>query len=168
MGKIFNYSSNFRPLIFIYFHFLLFSVIFILRLTDLLFDMQQYGQPPAEIMKDLAPGLKFDEEGMPIMPNMGGPGMPSTSLYSTKHSLILIAIYLYNLFIIFHFIFRILDSVFVHPSVIFTFLIIEFLLFLHYLCVCVFVYFNESSDGEGMPDMGNLSNLMATGQCSIS
>lgn len=41
---------------------------------ELLFDMQQYGQPPAEIIKDLAPGLKFDENGMPIMPNMG-PGM---------------------------------------------------------------------------------------------
>ena len=38
---------------------------------ELLFDMQQYGQPPAEIIKDLAPGLKFDENGMPIMPNMG-------------------------------------------------------------------------------------------------
>lgn len=38
---------------------------------ELLFDMQQYGQPPAEIIKDLAPGLKFDENGMPVMPNMG-------------------------------------------------------------------------------------------------
>ena len=38
---------------------------------ELMFDMQQYGQPPAEIIKDLAPGLKFDENGMPIMPNMG-------------------------------------------------------------------------------------------------
>ena len=52
-----------------------------IRLTDLLFEMQQYGQPPEEIMKDLAPGLKFDEEGMPIMPNVGGPGMPSTSYF---------------------------------------------------------------------------------------
>jgi hypothetical protein len=34
---------------------------------ELMFDMQQYGQPPAEIIKDLAPGLKFDENGMPIM-----------------------------------------------------------------------------------------------------
>jgi peroxin-19 len=37
------------------------------RLMELMFDMQQYGQPPAEIIKDLAPGLKFDENGMPIM-----------------------------------------------------------------------------------------------------
>ena len=35
----------------------------------------RYGQPPADIIKELAPGLEFDEEGMP---KMGGqiPGMP--------------------------------------------------------------------------------------------
>lgn len=46
---------------------------------ELMFDLQQYGQPPADIIKDLAPGLKFDENGMPIMPNMGAgmfPEMP--------------------------------------------------------------------------------------------
>jgi peroxin-19 len=49
---------------------------------ELMFDLQQYGQPPADIIKDLAPGLTFDENGMPIMPNMGagmfpeGGGMP--------------------------------------------------------------------------------------------
>lgn len=42
-----------------------------------MFDMQQYGQPPADIIKDLAPGLKFDENGMPIMPNMGSGFLPS-------------------------------------------------------------------------------------------
>eukprot|EP01038_Epipyxis_sp_PR26KG_P010701 gene10701-14368_t len=56
------------------------------RLMELMFDMQQYGQPPADIIKDLAPGLKFDENGIPIMPNMGagmfpempgGTGMPN-------------------------------------------------------------------------------------------
>jgi peroxin-19 len=47
------------------------------RLMELMFDMQQYGQPPADIIKDLAPGLKFDENGMPIMPNMGAGFMPS-------------------------------------------------------------------------------------------
>ena len=54
------------------------------RLMELMFDMQQYGQPPADIIRELAPGLKFDENGMPIMPNMGAgmfpeggmPGMP--------------------------------------------------------------------------------------------
>lgn len=46
------------------------------RLMELMYDMQQYGQPPAEIIKDLAPGLRFDENGMPIMPNMGAGMMP--------------------------------------------------------------------------------------------
>lgn len=41
-----------------------------------MFDLQQYGQPPGEIIKDLAPGLKFDENGMPIMPNMGAGVLP--------------------------------------------------------------------------------------------
>jgi hypothetical protein len=40
------------------------------RLMELMFDMQAFGQPPADIIKDLAPGLKFDENGMPIMANM--------------------------------------------------------------------------------------------------
>ena len=43
---------------------------------ELMFDLQQYGQPPADIIKDLAPGLQFDENGMPIMPNMGSGMMP--------------------------------------------------------------------------------------------
>lgn len=41
-----------------------------------MFDLQQYGQPPADIIKGLAPGLQFDENGMPIMPNMGAGLMP--------------------------------------------------------------------------------------------
>ena len=46
------------------------------RLMELMFDMQAFGQPPADIISDLAPGLKFDENGMPIMPNMGATAMP--------------------------------------------------------------------------------------------
>eukprot|EP01039_Chlorochromonas_danica_P004955 gene4955-5438_t len=46
------------------------------RLMELMFDLQQFGQPPAEIIKGLAPGLQFDENGMPIMPNMGAGMMP--------------------------------------------------------------------------------------------
>ncbi|TYZ64335.1 hypothetical protein PybrP1_012304 [[Pythium] brassicae (nom. inval.)] len=44
------------------------------RLSELMQEMQETGQPPSEIVKDLAPGLQFDDEGMPVMPNMG-PGM---------------------------------------------------------------------------------------------
>ena len=46
-------------------------------------DMQECGQPPAEIIKELAPGLQFGPDGMPLMANMGAgvpmppiPGMP--------------------------------------------------------------------------------------------
>eukprot|EP01041_Mallomonas_annulata_P000380 gene380-693_t len=46
------------------------------RLMELMFEMQEYGQPPADIIKGLAPGLMFDENGMPIMPNMGAGMMP--------------------------------------------------------------------------------------------
>ncbi|GAB9462736.1 Peroxisome chaperone and import receptor [Globisporangium polare] len=48
------------------------------RLSELMQEMQETGQPPSEIVKDLAPGLQFDDEGNPVMPNMGAgmfPGM---------------------------------------------------------------------------------------------
>ena len=34
----------------------------------------RYGQPPPEIIKELAPELEFDEEGMPIMDPLNGSG----------------------------------------------------------------------------------------------
>jgi peroxin-19 len=40
------------------------------RLMELMHDIQEFGQPPSEIIKELAPGLDFNEEGMPVMPNM--------------------------------------------------------------------------------------------------
>lgn len=46
------------------------------RLMELMADIQEYGQPPSEIIKELAPGLEFNEEGMPIMPGMGNSTMP--------------------------------------------------------------------------------------------
>eukprot|EP00948_MAST-09A_sp_MAST-9A-sp1_P004022 g4022.t1 len=48
------------------------------RLQELFQDMQECGQPPVELIKELAPGLDFGPDGMPIMPNMGAgmPGMP--------------------------------------------------------------------------------------------
>ncbi len=38
-------------------------------------QLQECGQPPSEIIKDLAPGLELSPDGLPLMPNMG-PGMP--------------------------------------------------------------------------------------------
>ncbi|KAF0685728.1 Aste57867_22427 [Aphanomyces stellatus] len=46
------------------------------RLSELMQEMQECGQPPSEIVKELAPGLQFDDEGMPIMPNMGPGAFP--------------------------------------------------------------------------------------------
>ena len=43
---------------------------------ELMYDLQQYGQPPAEIIKELAPGLQFDENDLPILPNMGAGMFP--------------------------------------------------------------------------------------------
>lgn len=43
------------------------------RLMELMQDIQEYGQPPVGIIKELAPDLQFDETGMPIM---GSGGMP--------------------------------------------------------------------------------------------
>jgi peroxin-19 len=57
------------------------------RLMELMFDMQQFGQPPAEIIQDLAPGLRFDENGMPIMPNMGAGMMPGQGKGQTENPL---------------------------------------------------------------------------------
>lgn len=44
------------------------------RLMELMQDIQEYGQPPVEIIKELAPELEFDAEGMPIMNSGGGGG----------------------------------------------------------------------------------------------
>jgi peroxin-19 len=44
------------------------------RLTELMNDLQEYGQPPSELVQELAPDLQFDSDGMPQMDgmNMGG------------------------------------------------------------------------------------------------
>lgn len=31
--------------------------------------MQACGQPPAEIVEELAPGLRFDADGLPVLPD---------------------------------------------------------------------------------------------------
>lgn len=37
------------------------------RLMELMQQVQEYGQPPAEIIQEIAPGLQLDNEGMPTM-----------------------------------------------------------------------------------------------------
>mmetsp|Transcript_20451 Transcript_20451/g.42030 ORF Transcript_20451/g.42030 Transcript_20451/m.42030 type:complete len:366 (-) Transcript_20451:52-1149(-) len=47
-----------------------------MKILELMQEVQEYGQPPAEIIQDIAPGLELDEEGLPKMnampPFMGG------------------------------------------------------------------------------------------------
>ena len=46
------------------------------RLAELMHDVQEFGQPPKELIKTLAPDLDFDESGMPKMDGAGfGPMM---------------------------------------------------------------------------------------------
>ena len=45
------------------------------RILELMQDLQEKGNPPTDIIKELAPGLELTPEGMPMMmPNMG-PGV---------------------------------------------------------------------------------------------
>lgn len=43
------------------------------KLMELMQDVQEYGQPPAEIVKEIAPGLEMDEDGMPKLDAKGLP-----------------------------------------------------------------------------------------------
>jgi len=43
------------------------------RLMDLMQEVQEYGQPPPEIIKEIAPGLELDSNGLP---KLDGAGMP--------------------------------------------------------------------------------------------
>lgn len=37
------------------------------KLLEIMQEVQEYGQPPPEIINEIAPGLEFDEEGLPKM-----------------------------------------------------------------------------------------------------
>lgn len=40
---------------------------------ELMQEVQKYGQPPVEIIREIAPGLELDGDGMPAM-NLLNPG----------------------------------------------------------------------------------------------
>jgi len=44
------------------------------RLLELMQQVQEYGQPPSEIINEIAPGLELDEDGLPKMNGGGGGG----------------------------------------------------------------------------------------------
>lgn len=43
-----------------------------MKLMDLMQDVQEYGQPPNEIIQEIAPGLELDEDGMPKLDGAAG------------------------------------------------------------------------------------------------
>jgi len=43
------------------------------KLTELMQDIQQYGQPPPEILQEVAPDLKFNSDGLPTVEDMPFP-----------------------------------------------------------------------------------------------
>ncbi|KAG0570280.1 hypothetical protein M758_6G144800 [Ceratodon purpureus] len=50
------------------------------KIVDLMQNMQECGQPPPDIVRELAPGLELGEDGLPMLPDitgvdpLGGPG----------------------------------------------------------------------------------------------
>ena len=50
------------------------------ELTPSIQDLQEHGQVPSELIRELAPGLEFTSEGLPILPNLRssapGSGLP--------------------------------------------------------------------------------------------
>ncbi|KAJ3117607.1 hypothetical protein HDU96_006205 [Phlyctochytrium bullatum] len=44
------------------------------RVTDLMQQMQECGNPPEAIMQELAPGMEIGADGMPKVPSSGAPG----------------------------------------------------------------------------------------------
>ena len=46
------------------------------RLAALMQELQEYGMPPGEVVKEVAPGIELTPDGMPVLPNIM-PGMPS-------------------------------------------------------------------------------------------
>jgi hypothetical protein len=42
------------------------------KLMEYMQDVQEFGQPPVEIIQEIAPGLELDEDGMPKIGGAGG------------------------------------------------------------------------------------------------
>lgn len=45
-------------------------------IMQLMQEVQEFGQPPSEIIQNIAPGLEFDADGLPIMNGAGGLPFP--------------------------------------------------------------------------------------------
>lgn len=44
------------------------------KVVDLMQNMQECGQPPPDIVRELAPGLELGEDGLPMLPDFSGGG----------------------------------------------------------------------------------------------
>ncbi|BBN15451.1 peroxin-19 [Marchantia polymorpha subsp. ruderalis] len=44
------------------------------KIMELMQNMQNCGQPPSDIVKELAPGLDLDQDGLPMLPDFGAVG----------------------------------------------------------------------------------------------
>jgi peroxin-19 len=49
----------------------------ITKLTELMQEVQEYGQPPSEIIQEIAPDIELDANGIPIMGEVDSDGIPN-------------------------------------------------------------------------------------------
>jgi hypothetical protein len=50
------------------------------RVAELLQDAQDLGQLPADLIKDLAPGLEFGNDGLPVSPHTIQADLPAVTI----------------------------------------------------------------------------------------
>eukprot|EP01112_Ceratiomyxa_fruticulosa_P015503 TRINITY_DN455_c0_g2_i1.p1 TRINITY_DN455_c0_g2~~TRINITY_DN455_c0_g2_i1.p1 ORF type:complete len:348 (+),score=111.50 TRINITY_DN455_c0_g2_i1:69-1112(+) len=50
-----------------------------LEIVQLVQEMSEFGQPPSEIMEELAPGVKFGADGLPILPDESNENSENTT-----------------------------------------------------------------------------------------
>ncbi|CAM6036407.1 unnamed protein product [Sphagnum compactum] len=48
------------------------------KVVDLMQNMQDCGQPPGDIVRELAPGFELGEDGLPVLPGFSAAGSPGT------------------------------------------------------------------------------------------
>jgi Pex19 protein family len=60
------------------------------HLIQLMQDVQEYGQPPSDIIQDIAPGIELDDNGLPKMNTSSNhTGIPSPFGNDTEECLIM-------------------------------------------------------------------------------
>jgi Pex19 protein family len=49
----------------------------IAKLTELMTEVQEYGQPPTELIQEIAPDIELDANGIPKMGEVDSDGIPN-------------------------------------------------------------------------------------------